>query len=197
MGEYVHVHVHVGTQTLVIFLRKSDYLGCAVLLYLVVCLTLLASFSLPSHLSLKHVPLLVVLVCVGDGTYCLVKWGGEKLALLIGSQKVHYMGLYQVHNTSRSFTHVQVQCTCIHGNSLWRTEKPTQISKHNNNIITARDTWGCTCILYTFCMPSFENCVLCRCTVHVVLPCCLLPCLLLPSLSIHVGVPGSVQAVCD
>ena len=32
---------------------KSDCLGCAVLL--VVCLTLLASFFLPSHLSLKHV----------------------------------------------------------------------------------------------------------------------------------------------
>ena len=37
------------------FLRKSDCLGCAVLLCLVVCLTLLASFVLPSHLSLKHV----------------------------------------------------------------------------------------------------------------------------------------------
>ena len=37
-----------------IFLRKSDCLGCAVLLCLV-CLTLLASFFLPSHLSLKHV----------------------------------------------------------------------------------------------------------------------------------------------
>ena len=29
--------------------------GCAVLLCLVVCLTLVASFFLPSHLSLKHV----------------------------------------------------------------------------------------------------------------------------------------------
>ena len=38
-----------------IFLRKSDYFGCAVLLCLVVCLTLLASFFFPSHLSLKHV----------------------------------------------------------------------------------------------------------------------------------------------
>ena len=36
------------------FFRKSDYLGCAVLLCVVVCLTLLASFFLPSHLSLKH-----------------------------------------------------------------------------------------------------------------------------------------------
>ena len=36
-------------------LRKSDCLGCAVLLCLVACLTLLASFFLPSHLSLKHV----------------------------------------------------------------------------------------------------------------------------------------------
>ena len=38
-----------------IFLRKSDCLECAVLLCLVVCLTLLASLFLPSHLSLKHV----------------------------------------------------------------------------------------------------------------------------------------------
>ena len=37
-----------------IFLRKSDCLGCAVLLCLVVvCLTLLASFFFPSHLSLN------------------------------------------------------------------------------------------------------------------------------------------------
>ena len=35
-----------------IFLRKSDCLGCAVLLCLVVCVTLLASSFLPSHLSL-------------------------------------------------------------------------------------------------------------------------------------------------
>ena len=35
--------------------RTSDCLGCAVLLCPVVCLTLLASFFLPSHLSLKHV----------------------------------------------------------------------------------------------------------------------------------------------
>ena len=72
MGEYV------STQTLVIHqwagpsvvaqlapdstpdrahfsLWKSDCLGYAVLLRLVVCLTLLASFFLPYHLSLKHV----------------------------------------------------------------------------------------------------------------------------------------------
>ena len=36
-----------------IFLRKSDCLGCAVLLWLVVCLTLFASFFPPSHLSLR------------------------------------------------------------------------------------------------------------------------------------------------
>ena len=40
-----------------IFLRKSNCLGCALLLCVVVCLTLLASFFLPSHLSLKHVSL--------------------------------------------------------------------------------------------------------------------------------------------
>ena len=38
-----------------IFLRKSDCLGCAVLLCLVVCLTLLASFFLPSHISCTHI----------------------------------------------------------------------------------------------------------------------------------------------
>ena len=40
-----------------IFLWKSDCLWCAVLLHVpcFVCLTLLASFFLPSHLSLKHV----------------------------------------------------------------------------------------------------------------------------------------------
>ena len=50
-----------------IFLRKSDCLGCAVLLCLV-CLTLLASFFLPSHLSLytcTRVLLLHVLQLVG------------------------------------------------------------------------------------------------------------------------------------
>ena len=36
-----------------IFLRKSDCLGCAVLPCCVVCLTLLGSFFLPSHLSLN------------------------------------------------------------------------------------------------------------------------------------------------
>ena len=36
-------------------IHVHDCLGCAVLPCLVVCLTLLASFFLPSHLSLKHV----------------------------------------------------------------------------------------------------------------------------------------------
>ena len=63
---YIHVHVNVKKEGRkkhtgfgshpwqLIFLRKSDCLGYAVLLCLVVCLTLLASF-LPSHLSLKRV----------------------------------------------------------------------------------------------------------------------------------------------
>ena len=42
-----------------------DCLGCAVLLCLVVCLTLLASFFPPSHLSLKH-----VCVCTKRYVYC-------------------------------------------------------------------------------------------------------------------------------
>ena len=60
MGEYV------STQTLVIhqliFLWKSDCLGCAVLLCLVVCLTLLASFFLPSaSLINMYIPSVVVI----------------------------------------------------------------------------------------------------------------------------------------
>ena len=38
-----------------IFLRQSDCLGCVLLLCLVVYKTLLASFFVPSHLSLKHI----------------------------------------------------------------------------------------------------------------------------------------------
>ena len=57
MCVYIHEAAH--------FLRKSDCLGCAVLLCLVVVyLTLLASFFRSSHLSLKHVYL-----CVGR---CLI-----------------------------------------------------------------------------------------------------------------------------
>ena len=37
------------------FITPAFCLGCAVLLCLVVCSTLLASFFFPSHLSLKHV----------------------------------------------------------------------------------------------------------------------------------------------
>ena len=50
----VHVYIHVyktSTEAALIFLKKSDCLGYAVLVCLVVCLTLLASFFLPSHLS--------------------------------------------------------------------------------------------------------------------------------------------------
>ena len=55
MAGIVHVqhvqHVHVRN----VHCRDiHDYLGCAVLLCLVVCLTLLASSFLPSHLSLKR-----------------------------------------------------------------------------------------------------------------------------------------------
>ena len=45
------MHVHVYTRGH-LFSLESDCLGCAVLLCFVVCLTLLASFFLPSHLSL-------------------------------------------------------------------------------------------------------------------------------------------------
>ena len=53
-----------------IFLRKSDCLWCAVLLCFVICLTLLASFFLPSHLSLKHVQ------CTLYVSNNLKGWGG-------------------------------------------------------------------------------------------------------------------------
>ena len=56
----VHIHFHVHVQ-------KSDCLGCAVLLCLVVCFTLLSSSFLPSHHSLKHVHVHVgSLTSVGD-----------------------------------------------------------------------------------------------------------------------------------
>ena len=45
------------------FLRKNDCLGCAVLFYLVVYLTLLALFFLPSSSLIKHV-YYSCLVCV-------------------------------------------------------------------------------------------------------------------------------------
>ena len=62
--------LHVLRQ--LIFLRKSDCLGCAVLLCLVVCLNLLASFFLTSHLSLKHV-LYVNIKC----TFCFCAQSAE------------------------------------------------------------------------------------------------------------------------
>ena len=52
---YEQVHT-VRCTSCTIFVWKSDCLGCPVLLCLVVCLTLLTSFFLPSHLSLTHSP---------------------------------------------------------------------------------------------------------------------------------------------
>ena len=49
------------------FSRKSDCLGCAVLLCLV-CLTLLASFFLPSHFSFKNmyiIPITEIIILTG------------------------------------------------------------------------------------------------------------------------------------
>ena len=58
------VYVYESHPRQLIFLRKSDCLGCAVLLCLVVCLTLLASSFLLIHLSLKHVHVYVYMyVC--------------------------------------------------------------------------------------------------------------------------------------
>ena len=49
---HIHVHVHGAAH----YVLESDCLGCVVLLCLVVCLTLLASFFL-LHLSLKYTPI--------------------------------------------------------------------------------------------------------------------------------------------
>ena len=63
----IYMYIHV---------RESDCLGCAVLLCLVVCLTLLASFFLPSHLSLN---MYIIYWCRLQWT-CMhvhqVAWGG-------------------------------------------------------------------------------------------------------------------------
>ena len=61
-----------------IFLKESDCLGCAVLLCLVVCMTLLASFFLPSRLIKTCI---YVSVC----TYvCKVKKGPGSVSLHSG-----------------------------------------------------------------------------------------------------------------
>ena len=54
-----------------IFSRKSDCLGCAVLLCLV-CLTLLASFFLPSHLSFKNMHMYMYIIHVAVHVYMYV-----------------------------------------------------------------------------------------------------------------------------
>ena len=48
------------------FLRKSDYLGCVVLLCLVVCLTFLASFFLPSAstCTFMYIILYIIIHCI-------------------------------------------------------------------------------------------------------------------------------------
>ena len=53
------------------FSRKSDCLGCVVLLCLVVCLSLLASFFLPSHLSLKTCTIYIYTIMCVTCTYAL------------------------------------------------------------------------------------------------------------------------------
>ena len=68
-GEEVSIHVHVHVWSIecrgfeshprqLIFSRKSDCLGCAVLLCLVCLFDPAASFFLPSHLSFKNMYIL-------------------------------------------------------------------------------------------------------------------------------------------
>ena len=57
LSQLLSIYMHMYTRShprQLIFLRKSDCLGCAVLPCLVVCLTLLASFFLPSHLTIMN-----------------------------------------------------------------------------------------------------------------------------------------------
>ena len=63
-------------------LRKSDCLGCAVLLCLV-CLTLFASFFLPSHLSLKHVYIQFGVWCLGGFIPGLLLYAKLTISLFI------------------------------------------------------------------------------------------------------------------
>ena len=67
-GEDLNLHAHVESHPRhLIFLRKSDCLGCAVLLCLVVCLTLLASLILSSNLSLLFT---LLFMHVAAGSLC-------------------------------------------------------------------------------------------------------------------------------
>ena len=67
--QYMYIHVLIYMYRFeshprqLIFSRKSDCLGCAVLLCLVCLLTLLASFFLPSHLSFKNMYCIHVCTC--------------------------------------------------------------------------------------------------------------------------------------
>ena len=73
---YMYIHVHVHTDVFHIFkymapdaARKIDCLGCSVLLLPCLLDTLLASFFLPSHLTLKHVH--IYMYIMGSGYYSL------------------------------------------------------------------------------------------------------------------------------
>ena len=74
-----------------IFLRKSDCLGCAVLLCFVVWLTLLASFFLLSHLSLKHVHVeLIVSLFIRCTLRCEIWAQPAELPWWLGRSVVEY-----------------------------------------------------------------------------------------------------------
>ena len=102
---YVHIHVSppclVYTCACIYTHRKSDCLGCAVLLYLVVCLTLIASFFLPSLIS--HLKTCTYSFLPQDP---LSSSGGERTDILEVLEGAGSSYLNQVQ--------VQVQCTvCV------------------------------------------------------------------------------------
>ena len=72
MYMHMYMYIHRGFEShlrQLIFLK--DCLGCAVLLCLVICLTLLASFFLPSHLSLHIDMYMCICACMYMYMMCI------------------------------------------------------------------------------------------------------------------------------
>ena len=80
---YMECHGFESHPRQLIFSRKSDCLGCAVLLYLVCLFALLASFLLPFHLSFKN---MTVYICmqsaIQSSTYFLANFLASTTSLI-------------------------------------------------------------------------------------------------------------------
>ena len=120
---YVHVRGHVHVQKMyihvytcchgfeshprqLIFLRESDCLGCAVLLCLVVCLTLLVSSFLPSHLMYTN-------TCRSDAHTCrYIYMYMYKADSTVINNSIHVQCIYII----TTFTCIYIcicTCTCM------------------------------------------------------------------------------------